>query len=68
MKQIFGLEVEDALVEVVGQSPYCTSKYLAKFLTWWGGFMNMWLDWMHHNLSPNHDRKRLQIVKLLLDR
>ncbi len=22
----------------------------------------------HHNLSPNHDRERLQIVKLLLDR
>ncbi len=26
----------------------------------------MWSTWMHHNLSPNLDQERLQIVKLLL--
>ncbi len=30
------------------------------------GYKNVWFPWIHHNLSPNDDRKRLQIVKLLL--
>ncbi len=32
------------------------------------GYKNMWSTWIHHNLSPNHDREKLQIVQNLLDR
>ncbi len=28
------------------------------------GYTNMWSTWIHHNLSSNHNRERLQIVKL----
>ncbi len=30
------------------------------------GYTNTWSTWIHHNLSSNHNRERLQIVKLLL--
>ncbi len=53
------------------------SKYLAKFLNCRNntitrrlkefGYKNM-STLKHHSLSPNHDRERLQIFKLLLDR
>ncbi len=29
------LEVGDELVNIVGENPYCTSKYPAKFLNYW---------------------------------
>ncbi len=67
------LGVVDEFVKIVGLSPYCMLKYFAKFLLIMGrlkefGYKNMWSTWIHHNLSPNHDRERLQIVKPLLDR
>ncbi len=65
------LEVVGGFVETVGQSPYCTSEYLAKLINCWNnsttrplkevGFMNTWPALIHHELSPNHDRERLQI-------
>ncbi len=30
------------------------------------GYKNMWFNWIHHNLSSNDDRERLQFVKLEL--
>ncbi len=63
-----GPDVVDELVMIVAQSP-C----LAKFLNCWNntitgrlkdlGCKNMWSTWIHHNLPPNHDLKRLQILK-----
>ncbi len=32
------------------------------------GYKNKWLTWIHHNLSPSHDRERLQIAEIVLDR
>ncbi len=72
------LEVLDQLVEIVGQRPYCTSKYFAQFPNFWNntimerlnnfGYKSMWSTWVHHNLSPTNDREMLQIVKRLQDR
>ncbi len=31
-------------------------------------YNNTLANWIHYNLSPNHDRERLQIVNFLLDR
>ncbi len=69
-----GLQVVHELMEIVGESP-CASKYLARFLSCWNntimgrlkelGYKNMWLTWIHHNMSPNHGRERLQFEKLL---
>ncbi len=54
--------VADELVEIVGQSPNCTSKYLATFFNCWNniiiGWLNefcnkrRWLTWIRHNLLP----------------
>ncbi len=73
-----GLENVDELVEIVGQTPYCTLTCLAKPLnclniTIMGplkefGYKSLWLTWIYSNLSPNLDGERLQIVKLLFDR
>ncbi len=30
------------------------------------GYKNMWSNLIRHNLSPNHDNERLQLVKLYL--
>ncbi len=70
-----GLQVVHELVDIVGESPYCASKYLAKFLSRWNNtimgrlkefdYKNMWLTWIHHNMPPSHDRETLPIEKLL---
>ncbi len=71
-----GLEFVEELVRIVGQSPNCVARYLSKSPhskngTNTGrlqrfGYTNMRSTWIHHNLSSNHNRERLQIVKLLL--
>ncbi len=64
-------------VEAVCKTLIARQSITAKFTNCWNnttagtlkefGFMNMWPALMHYNLSPNHDRERLQIVKLLID-
>ncbi len=51
-----GPDILDELVEIVGQSPYCT------FFNCWNstimgrlkvfGYKNMWSTWIHHKLPP----------------
>ncbi len=64
-------EVVGGFVETVGKYLIARQSITAKFTncrnnTTAGtlkefGFMNMWPALMHHNLSSNHDRQRLQI-------
>ncbi len=71
MQRRMRLDVVDEVVDIVGQSPYSSSKYLAKFLNCWNntiigrlkefGYKNMWLTWMRHNLSSRYGRERLHL-------
>ncbi len=73
-----GLHVVNDLVEIVRQSPHCTSSDLVKFLNCWNntsmGRIRILVIRNSGQLgytkisSPNHDRERLQIVKLVLGR
>ncbi len=63
------LEVVADLVEVVGQNRFRASKYLARLLSCWSNINRGRLkefDSPQH--VSNHDRERLQDVKLWLSR
>ncbi len=64
------LEIEDDLVEIVGQNPYYEWKYLASFLSCWNNTIMGQLNESGYKTQhvPNHDRERLQIVELFPDR
>ncbi len=61
LQQCARLEVLNELVEIVDQSPYFASQYLAFILNCWNctimrrltefGYKNMWSTWLHRNMS-----------------